>query len=118
MARYKRNFKSTRDASSTQEHQVADGMGIRVQPNSGASAFQKGDLKGDHILLECKTLMKPQKTVTIRKEWLTKIKEEQFQMRRELSGLVFDFGDGDNYVILTLNDFKELFELFEKEFDE
>ena len=39
-------------------------------------------------------------------------------MRRELSGLVFDFGDGDNYVILTLDDFKELFELFEKEFDE
>ena len=29
-----------------------------------------------------------------------------------------DFGDGDNYVILTLDDFKELFELFEKEFDE
>lgn len=115
---YKRKYKTTREASSSQEKKVSNELGVYQQVNSGATPFQKGDLKGDHILLECKTLMKPQKTVTIRKEWLTKIKEEQFQMRRELSGLVFDFGDGDNYVILTLDDFKELFELFEKEFDE
>ena len=44
-------------------------MGLRVQANSGATAFQKGDLKDEHILVECKTLVKPQKQRTIEKEW-------------------------------------------------
>lgn len=89
-------------------------MGLRIQSNSGATSFQKGDLKGEHILVECKTIVRPQKQRTIEKEWLTKLKEEQISMRKDLSALAFDFGDGEEYVILTIQDFKNLYECWKE----
>ena len=102
--------KPTRYFSKKQETRVGKNLGLRVQANSGATAFQKGDLKDEHILVECKTLVKPQKQRTIEKEWLEKLKEEQISMRKDLSALAFDFGDGEEYVILTWQDFKNLYE--------
>lgn len=89
-------------------------MGLRIQSNSGATSFEKGDLKGEHILVECKTIVRPQKQRTIEKEWLTKLKEEQISMRKDLSALAFDFGDGEEYVILTIQDFKNLYECWKE----
>lgn len=106
--------KPTRYYSKKQETRVSKNLGLRVQSNSGATAFQKGDLKDDHILVECKTAVKPQKQRTIEKEWLTKLKEEQVSMRKPLSALVFDFGDGDDYVILTKRDFRNLYEAWKE----
>ena len=39
---------------------------------------------------------------------MDEIKSEQFQMKKEFSGVVFDFGQEPRYVILTENDFKKL----------
>ena len=89
-------------------------MGLRIQSNSGATEFQKGDLKDEHILVECKTIVRPQKQRTIEKEWLTKLKEEQISMRKSLSALAFVFGDGDEYVVLTIQDFKNLYECWKE----
>ena len=101
--------KPTRYYSKRQEARVSKNLDLRVQSNSGATEFQKGDLKDEHILVECKTIIRPQKQRTIEKEWLTKLKEEQISMRKSLSALAFDFGDGEEYVVLTLQDFKNLY---------
>ena len=45
------NRKSTRYYSSKQETKAANTLGLRKQCNSGATAFQKGDLKVDDILV-------------------------------------------------------------------
>ena len=62
----------TRRASLKQEKKVAQQLGGKVQPNSGATDYIKGDVVTDNMLIECKTVMKPQKTVSIKKEWFEK----------------------------------------------
>lgn len=111
-------MKPTRYYSKRQESRVGKDLGLRVQSNSGATAFQKGDLKDEHILVECKTITRTQKQRTIEKQWLTKLKEEQISMRKDLSALVFDFGDGDDYVILSKRDFQNLYTAWKKEIEE
>lgn len=106
--------KPTRYFSRKQETRVGKDLGLRVQSNSGATSFQKGDLKDEHILVECKTLVKPQKQRTIEREWLEKLKEEQISMRKSLGALIFDFGDNDEYVVLTMRDFKNLYEAWKE----
>lgn len=101
--------KPTRYYSKKQEKKVASTLGMKLQPNSGATAFAKGDLKDEYILVECKTLTRKQKSRTIEKEWLTKLQEEQLSMGKSLSALVFDFGDGDNFVTLSERDFQNIY---------
>ena len=101
--------KPTRYFSKKQEKRVGANLGLKLQPNSGATPFAKGDLKDEHLLVECKTLTRKQKSRTIEKEWLTKLQEEQLSMGKLLSALVFDFGDGDNFVVLTEQDYKNLY---------
>jgi hypothetical protein len=106
--------KPTRYYSKKQEQYVAKILDMKVQPNSGATSFAKGDVADENLLLECKTLMKPQTERTIYKEWLVKLKEEQLGMRKLLSALVMDFGDNQNYVVLPLLDFKNLYECWKE----
>lgn len=104
-----REFHSTRDKSKDQENNVAKRLNMRRQSNSGATNFYKGDVIGNNILLECKTVMKEQKSFTIQKEWLTKNKEEAYQMRKRYNALAFNFGDNkDNYYIIDEKLFKQL----------
>lgn len=91
---------NTRKYSSKQEKRVAKNLGGKVTSNSGATAFYKGDVTTDHILIECKTSIKETKSATIKKEWLTKLKEEKFAMGKLYSSLAFDFGDGEDYFII------------------
>lgn len=104
-----RHYTSTRDKSKDQEKNVAKKLGMRRQSNSGATSFNKGDVIGENILLECKTVMKEQKTFTIQKEWLEKNKEEAYQMRKRYSALAFNFGDNKtNYYVIDEKLFKQL----------
>lgn len=107
--------KPNRFYSNKQEKHLAKELGLRQTANSGATPFDKGDVAGDHVLLEAKTLTKPQKSHSIRKDWLKKNEEEAFSRGKRLSALAFDFGDGDTYVILQLSDFKEMYELWRQE---
>lgn len=104
-----RMSKPTRYYSKRQERKVASSFGMKLQPNSGATSFAKGDLADQYCLVECKTLTRKQQSRTIEKEWLTKLQEEQLSMGRSLSALVMDFGDGQNYVVLSELDFKNLY---------
>lgn len=87
--------KPNRFYSKKQEQRTASIIGGRVQPNSGAGVFNKGDVKGEGILLDDKTVTKPQQSVSLRKEWFEKIREEAFSQGLQLSGISFDFGDGN-----------------------
>jgi hypothetical protein len=113
---------STRFFSRQQETHVADIIGGKTTPNSGARPYQKGDVSssgdksGDSVadeswLLEAKTCTTPKQSFSIKKQWLETIKEEAFQAGKMNYALVFSFGPKqDNYYILSEDKFKQLFE--------
>lgn len=107
----------TRFYSNKQEKRVAKELGGKKVANSGATRFNKGDVTTDTWLIECKTKTKPSDSITIRKEWLEKNKEEAFAMNKSYSALSIDFGDGINYYILDSRLFLSFVELL-KEVDE
>lgn len=109
--------KSTRYVSSQQEKQIAKALGAKRTPNSGATKFDKGDLTlGSNWLIEAKTCMEPKKSFSIKRDWLEKLKQEQFATSKMYSSLCFDFGDNKNrYYIIDEMVFKYIVELIEKD---
>ena len=108
-------IRPTRFYSDKQEKKVAKEISGKQTANSGATAFQKGDVYTDDWLIECKTVTSEKKSVSIKKEWLEKNREEAFAMNKEYSALAFDFGDGNNYFIIDTKTFKKLLNIIEKE---
>lgn len=97
----------TRFYSNRQEKKVAKSVSGRKVANSGATTFNKGDVVTDRVLLECKTCTKEQSTFTIKRDWITKNREEAFAMHRDYSALVIDFGDGEQHYLVSEKMFKE-----------
>ena len=99
----------TRYYSKVQERRVAKVNNGSVVANSGATRFNKGDVKTDHFLIECKTKTDPSKSISIKKDWLEKTKEEAFNTPNVYRwALAFNFGpDEENYYIIDENTFKE-----------
>lgn len=95
--------KPTRFYSKRQEDKVAKAVGGKRQPNSGATTWQKGDVKNKNFLIECKTTTaEHKKSFSIKEEWLEKIREEAFGMGKQGYALCFEFSPADNmryYVI-------------------
>ena len=110
-------MKTTREASTLQEKKIAKALGGRRTPNSGATKFYKGDVViSSEWLIEAKTAMQPKKSFSIKKEWLTKMKEEQFGTGKSYSSLCFDFGDEkERYYIVDENTFKVIIDLLKEE---
>ena len=102
------NKNSTRYYSNIQEKRVAKNLNGKRVANSGATPYKAGDVFLNDFLVECKTVVSPCKQVSIKKEWLTKGTEEAFSMGKSSSLLVFDFGDGQDFVALRLEDFKKI----------
>lgn len=100
----KRN--DTRYYSSRQEKKVAKSLGGRQTSNSGATKFDKGDVQMEDWLIECKTCTSPKSSMSIKKDWLDKNKEEAFAMQKSYNALAFDFGCGENYFIIDERTFK------------
>jgi hypothetical protein len=70
-------------------------------------------------MIECKTLTKPQASISIKKEWLDKNQEEAFARGKQIAALTFDFGDnGNRYYIVREDDFRQFYNLFLKELEE
>ncbi len=106
----------TRFYSSRQEKKVAKAVGGKQVSNSGATAFNKGDVTSDNFLIECKTCVEDKKSFSIKKEWLEKNKEEAFEMGKAYSALVFNFGpSSENYYVIDERLFKRLKEAVENE---
>lgn len=108
--------RSNRFYSSRQEKAVAKAIRGKQVSNSGATAFNKGDVTTDKFLIEAKTCISEKKSFSIKKEWLEKNKEEAFEMGKEYSVLAFNFGpDTKNYYVIDERLFTLLQELLEKE---
>ena len=93
--------KPTRYFSKQQEESIAKATSGSRTPNSGATAWAKGDVTTDQFLLEAKTKTKSSDTITIHKDWFTKNREEAAFMGKPYNAVVFNFGPGEenHYVI-------------------
>lgn len=105
--------KPTRFYSSKQEKTVAKSLGGRQVSNSGATAFNKGDVLAGSFLIECKTVTKEQKTFTIKKDWIEKNQEEAFAMGKQYSAIAIDFGDGIQHYVISEALFSKLKDFLE-----
>lgn len=94
------NKESTRYQSNIQEKRVAKAMGGRQVIGSGATPFLKGDVVVDKLFIEAKTKMEPSKSISVKKEWLEKAKEQALAMRKEDYALVISLGDGKDYYVI------------------
>lgn len=99
------NKDATRYFSGKQEKYIAEKFGGYLSSNSGASDFSAGDVVLENYLVECKTCMKDQKSFTIQKEWLEKIKKEAFFKNKDSGIVAFNFGpeSKENYFIIDEN---------------
>lgn len=105
----------TRFYSSRQEKHIAKVVKGKQVANSGATAFSKGDVTTDDWLFEAKTKTSDSKSMSIKKEWLLKNREEMFAMGKSYNALVFDFGDGNNYYVLDEKTFLQMKEAFDEQ---
>lgn len=109
-------MRPTRFYSNKQEKHIAKAVGGKQVSNSGATAFNKGDVTTDAFLIEAKTCVADKKSFSIKKDWLEKNKEEAFEMGKSYSALAFNFGpDSENYYVIDERLFKILKEIVEDE---
>lgn len=97
-----KNKESTRYYSDIQEKSVCKALNAYQTPNSGASKFRKGDVFTNSFLIECKTVMTDKDSISIKKDWIIKNKEEAFTQRKANQAIAFNFGpDQPNYYIIN-----------------
>ena len=108
----------TRYFSKKQETKVAKSLDGDVQCNSGATDFRKGDVTTEQFLIECKTKTSHSKSISIKKDWLLKNKQEALFMGKPYNALAFSFGpDEPNYYIIDEYLFQELLEYLKNKDD-
>ncbi len=104
--------KPTRFYSAVQEMAVSKAVGGKVQSNSGAGLFAKGDVVTsgkNSFLFECKTKTAPSESISIKKEWFDKNKQECLLTGTSHQAVVFNFGPGEeNHYIIDEYLFLEL----------
>ena len=101
----------TRVFSKKQENDIAQTLGGRRTPNSGATPWSKGDVLTEQFLLEAKTKTTHSESIKINKEWFEKNKQEKAFMGKPHSAIVFNFGPGEeNHYIIDEYLFQELLE--------
>ena len=101
-----KNLDSTRAYSDMHEKSVCKALNATQQPNSGAGLFRKGDVVQEEssLLIECKCCMSEKKSVSIKKDWIEKNKEECFRNRLTNSAICINFEPkGKNYYVIDEN---------------
>ena len=113
-----KNTNSTRYFSTNQENDICKKFGATRQPNSGAGLFRKGDCINYNasLLIEAKTTTSDKESFSIKKEWITKNKEEAFTQRVFNGCIAFNFGPNQsNYFVIDEKLMKFLVEKLEEE---
>lgn len=108
----------TRAFSKKQEDKVAKVTGGRVNPNSGATDFGgKSDVNIDNLIsIECKTKTSASKSISIKKEWITKLRQETVFDGNKYCAIAFSFGPGEeNHYIIDEDLFIRLCEVLKNE---
>lgn len=100
---------STRYFSDMQEKHIAKVTGGKVQSNSGGTKFGGGDIHTNKFLIEAKTPTKEQTSFTIKKDWITKMREQAFEQGKEGAVLAFRFDpdNGNDFYVLSEPQFLE-----------
>lgn len=96
--------KPTRYYSDLHEKSVCKALGAVQQSNSGAGKFSKGDvvLREASMIIECKCAMSEKNSVSIKKEWFEKNKNEGFSCRLPNNAVCINFGpDSNNYYVIN-----------------
>lgn len=91
---------TTRYKSNIQEKRIAKAMGGRQVVGSGSTPFLKGDVVVDKLFIEAKTKMSPSQSITIKKAWVDKAKEQSLAMRKEDYAIAVSFGDPKEYYLI------------------
>ena len=94
-------------ASKRQEERIAETFGGQRVAASGAFWSRKGDVRGDRLQWECKWTGKTQ--FSLRQDILRKLFVEAVLVGR-IPALALSFNDSDNYVVLTEDDFYDLWQ--------
>lgn len=112
------NKEATRYYSDLHEKSVCKALGASQTANSGAGKWSKGDCvkRNASLLIECKTTMSEKQSVSIKKEWIDKNREEAFSNRLDNNCLCINFGPGsDNYYVISEKLMKFLVQKLEEE---
>ena len=100
--------------SQEQEQFIAKFLEGRKQSRSGATPFQKGDIKTNNFLIEAKIKNKISKSISIQKSWIDTLNKDRFAMNKEYSALAISFGDpSENYFIVNQDLFLEIMEVID-----
>lgn len=91
---------STRAKSSKQEKRIAKAIGGRQVVGSGSTPFLKGDVIAGDLFIEAKTKMNPSQSITVKKSWIDKAKEQSLAMRKEDYAIAVSFGDPKEYYLI------------------
>lgn len=109
---------ATRVFSNAQEKRVAKVTSGKKQANSGATAFDKGDVITKDFCIECKTQTTEKASMSIKKDWITKLKQEAFGIGKSHWAIAFNFGglgNKENFFIIGEKEFNDLQEFYRKE---
>ena len=99
-----KNKEATRYYSDAHEKSICKALGGTQNSNSGAGHFSKGDVivKDASLLIEAKCCMSPKSSVSIKKEWIDKNKQEGFMVRRDNQAVCINFEPGgENYYVIN-----------------
>lgn len=99
-----KNPDATRTFSDVHEKSICKALNGRQNSNSGAGHFAKGDVvvPKASLLIEAKCSMSEKKSVSIKKEWIDKNKEEGFATGFYNQAVCVNFGPGtDNYYVIN-----------------
>ena len=109
----------TRYFSKKQETSVAKALGGKRQANSGATDWKKSDVIIKNLMsIECKTKTKHSNSITIKKEWVDKLKQESLFNGTRFSTVAFSFGpDEENYYIIYDELFVEFIDFLKEKYN-
>lgn len=113
-----KNKDATRYYSDMQEKAVCKLLGAKQTANSGAGKWKKGDCIQEpaSLLIECKTVVTEKESFSIKKDWISKNKEEAFANRLSNQTIAFNFGPGqENYFVINEKLMKYLVEKLAEE---
>lgn len=115
------NKASTRYFSGVQEHIIAKMLNGQVCPNSGAGKWSKSDVRvpDASLSIECKTSMSDKQSFSIKKDWITKHKEETFSNRLDNSVIAISFEPEakENYFLIDSKLMKYLVDKLKEDYE-
>ena len=98
-----KNTESTRYWSDIQEKAVCKKLDCIQSPNSGAGKFIKSDVKNSdaNLSIECKTSMTDKDSFSIKKDWITKHKQEAYSNGFLNTAIAIRFGpEQEDYYLI------------------